>query len=365
MKNIILLLVLSILTINSTKAQKKIITIRANSNQVDIREDKRLFKKAWTISPELKPDIHLTESKKITFYTDLDSITANISPKDSVFNFVILLNGKDSALTQIKYQKSKLSILKTAAKYDNNDKSYIPKFSYQPSDNPNLVRIRKELKLDSIAGTGSELSKILNLMHWLHYLIPHDGMNGNPEVMNALNMIAVCKKEGRGLNCRGLAMVLNECYLSLGIKSRYVTCLPKDTADPDCHVINMVYSNDLEKWIWIDPSFDAYVMNEKGELLGIEEVRERLINGKTLILSPDANWNRQQSQTKELYLENYMAKNLYKLETPLASEYNTETAEKGKIINYVQLISTADAPIKLNHKVYFTHNPKLFWAKPE
>ena len=68
MKNIILLLVLSILTINSTKAQKKIITIRANSNQVDIREDKRLFKKAWTISPELKPDIHLTESKKITFY---------------------------------------------------------------------------------------------------------------------------------------------------------------------------------------------------------------------------------------------------------------------------------------------------------
>ena len=151
----------------------------------------------------------------------------------------------------------------------------------------------------------------------------------------------------------------------MGIKSRYVTCLPKDTADPDCHVINMVYSNDLEKWIWIDPSFDDYVMNEKGDLLGIEEVRDRLINGKTLILSPDANWNRQQSQTKELYLENYMAKNLYKLETPLVSEYNTETAEKGKIINYVQLISTADTPIKLNHKVYFTYNPKLFWAKPE
>ena len=355
MKNIILLLVLSILTINSTKAQKKIITIRANSNQVDIREDKRLFKKAWTISPELKPDIHLTESKKITFYTDLDSITANISPKDSVFNFVILLNRKDSALTQIKYQKSKLSILKTAAKYDNNDKSYIPKFSYQSSDNPNLVRIRKELKLDSIAGTGSELSKILNLMHWLHYLIPHDGMNGNPEVMNALNMIAVCKKEGRGLNCRGLAMVLNECYLSLGIKSRYVTCLPKDTADPDCHVINMVYSNDLEKWIWIDPSFDAYVMNEKGELLGIEEVRERLINGKTLILSPDANWNRQQSQTKELYLENYMAKNLYILECPASSEYNMETNHEGKTYNYIRLI-----PLE-----YYEQEPHKFEEKNE
>ena len=365
MKSVFLILFLSVITINSIKAQKKIITINANSKQVDIREDKRLFKKVWTISPEIKPDIHLTESKKVTFYTDIDSITANINPKDSVFNFVILLNGKDSALTQIKYEKSKLSILKTAAKYDNNDKSYIPKFAYQSSDNPNLVKIRKELKLDSIAGTGSELSRILNLMHWLHYLIPHDGMNGNPEVKNALNMIAVCKKEGRGLNCRGLAMVLNECYLSLGIKSRYVTCYPKDTTDPDCHVINMVYSSELEKWIWIDPSFDAYAMNEKGELLGIEEVRERLISGKTLILNPDANWNRQQTQIKEVYLENYMAKNLYKLETPLVSEYNTETAEKGKVVTYVQLISTVDNPIKKSNQFLFTYNPTLFWAKPE
>jgi hypothetical protein len=71
---------------------------------------------------------------------------------------VILLNGKDSAITQIKYQQSKLSILKTAAKYDNSDKSYIPNFAYQSLDNPNLVTIRKELKLDSIAGTGSDQS---------------------------------------------------------------------------------------------------------------------------------------------------------------------------------------------------------------
>jgi hypothetical protein len=127
----------------------------------------------------------------------------------------------------------------------------------------------------------------------------------------------------------------------------------------------MVYSNDINKWIWIDPSFDAYVMDEKGILLGIEEVRERLINGKPLILSPDANWNRQQTQTKEFYLENYMAKNLYKLETPLVSEYNTETSEKGKVIKYVQLTSAVDVPLKKSYQLYSTHNPKLFWAKPE
>ena len=34
-------------------------------------------------------------------------------------------------------------------------------------------------------------------------------------------------------------------------------------------------------------------MNETGELLGLQEVRERLINDQPLILNPDANWNRQ------------------------------------------------------------------------
>lgn len=365
MKKLKLFLLLTFVILNTITAQNKLIVIKANSNQVDIREGKRFLKKVWTISPDIKPDIFFTSAKKVTFYTDIDSITTTINIKDSLFEFVILLNGKDSAITQIKYQESKLSILKTAAKYDYTDKKYMPNFSYQSSENPNLIKIRTELKLDSIAGSGNEISKILNLMHWLHNLIPHDGINGNPEIKNALNMITVCKKEGRGLNCRGLAMVLNECYLSLGINSRYVTCLPKDTTDQDCHVINMVFSNDLNKWIWIDPSFDAYILNEKGELLGIEEVRERLINGKPLILNPDANWNRQISQTKDIYLESYMAKNLYKLETPLVSEYNTETIEKGKVITYVQLLSIVDIPQKNVYPTYFTHNPKFFWSKPE
>ena len=107
MKYTFVFLALTVISFNSIKAQRKVTTIKANSLLVDIREDKRLFKKVWTISPEIKPDIHFTESKRVTFYTDIDSITATINPKDSVFNFVILLNGKDSALTQIKYQKSK------------------------------------------------------------------------------------------------------------------------------------------------------------------------------------------------------------------------------------------------------------------
>ena len=268
-----------------------------------------------------------------------------------------------------------LSILKRANAYNLSDKRTIPEFSYQASDNPNLVELRKGFNLDSIAGQGSDVLQILNLMHWIHDLVPHDGMNGNPEVKNAMSMLEVCKKESRGLNCRGLALVLNECYLSLGIKSRVVTCLPKDSLkiDQDCHVINSVYSESLKKWIWIDPTFDAYVMNEKGELLSIEEVRERLISDKSLILNPDANWNNKSTQTKEDYLESYMAKNLYILECLSTSEYNMETSSEGKTFNYIKLLpldyfeQTHNKTEKKGEKsnslwiTYKTNNPNVFW----
>jgi len=270
-----------------------------------------------------------------------------------------------------------LSILKRAGKYNLSDNRPHPAFSYQASDNPNLVALRKGINLDSIAGKGSDVLKIINLMHWIHDLVPHDGMNGNPEVKNALSMLEVCKKDKRGLNCRWLALVLNECYLSMGIKSRIVTCLPKDSLkiDQDCHVINSVYSESLKKWLWIDPTFDAYVMNEKGEMLSIEEVRERLISDKTLILNPDANWNNQSAQKKEEYLENYMAKNLYILECPASSEYNMETSSEGKTYNYIRLLPLdylKQEPQKVEEKEektnsiwihYKTNNPNIFWER--
>jgi hypothetical protein len=268
-----------------------------------------------------------------------------------------------------------LCILKSADKYNLSDNRPLPVFSYQSSDDPKLSALRKGFNLDSIAGEGTDVLKILNLLHWVHDLVPHDGMNGNPEVKNAMSMVEVCKKDNRGLNCRGLALVLNECYLAMGIKSRIVTCLPKDSLkiDQDCHVINSAYAESLKKWLWIDPTFDAYVINEKGEMLSIQEVRERLIENKTLILNPDANWNNKTSQTKEEYLQNYMAKNLYMLECPASSEYNMETSSEGKTYNYIRLLPLDYHEQKpdieeekrtgqnTTWNTYKTNNPKVFW----
>jgi hypothetical protein len=260
-------------------------------------------------------------------------------------------------------------ILKKGATYHSNDQRILPDFTYQSSEDPNLKELRRSFNLDSVAGKGDEISRIKNMLHWVHNRIPHDGNHDNPIVKNAVSMIAECTRDNRGLNCRGLATVLNECYLAMGFKSRFVTCLPKDSLklDNDCHVINVVYSDSLKKWLWIDPTNEAYVMNGNGELLSIEEVRERIINDLPLVVNADANWNHKSQIVITDYLYRYMAKNLYILECPVNSEYNSETNAPGKIVSYIQLLPLDyfnQVPDKKEGNgmiVYKTNNSKLFW----
>ncbi len=374
-------LLLLLYSIQIANAQTKLPLIHANSTKMTIKDGKEIRKNWWTISPQIKVDVYTASSNSVTFYTDIDSIRFKINSEKDSCNFLVVLNRKDTALTQLRYRMPYLVKLKNAEKYNYSDNRFVPAFTYQSKENSSLVKIRRDFHLDSVAGKGNEISKILNLMHWVHNTVKHDGGSQNPTLKNAIDLIKVCQSEKRGVNCRMMATILNECYLSLGFKSRYVTCMPKETEFDDCHVINMVYSNDLNKWIWIDPTFDAYVMNEKGELLGLVEVRERLINDKPIILNPDANWNREQSQTKKNYLDNYMAKNLYRLECPVSSEYDTETVKEGKTVTYLELLpldGLVQTPQKSekqdlkssqrtkNSYIYYkTNNPNLFWSKPE
>jgi hypothetical protein len=289
--------------------------------------------------------------------------------------FLLLILSHLSLAQKAKEQVSYLDKLKKAKEYSYTDNRFIPEFSYLSQEDPNLVKIRHDLKLDSIAGKANEISKILNILHWVHYVAWHDGEGPTPPSKNAIDLISYQKEASRGMNCRMMATILNECYLSLGIKSRIVVCMPKEIKFEECHVINTVYSNDLRKWIWVDPTFDAYVMNEKGELLGIQEVRDKLINDQALILNPEANWNRLTSQTKEEYLNRYMAKNLYRLECQLVSGFNTETWREGKEITYIELLpldGIGQTPQKedeikdgVKYTKYKTNNPHLFWTNPD
>lgn len=254
-------------------------------------------------------------------------------------------------------------ILRQAGPYDSSAPTdSLPRFRYADPNDRDLVRVREYFNLDSIAGSGDELSKIRNLMHWVHNAVRHDGSSRNPTSRNAIDLIEVCRKENRGINCRMMAQVLNECYLAMGFKSRFVTCMPRKMVN-DCHVINVVYSATLDKWVWVDPTFDAYVVDENGVMLSIQEVRERMRDGRPYFLNEDANWNNESPQTQKHYLDTYMAKNLYYLVCSDRSEFDTETWCEGKHpIYYVALIPEGYDCDREYH--FMTTNDKWFWASP-
>lgn len=242
--------------------------------------------------------------------TDLDNIR-----KEKAF---------EETLTQIRNEGDYLYILQKSPRYAQNEQTdTLPRFTYAASNDSNLVKVRQYFQLDSVAGNGDEISQIKNILTYIHNKIKHDGQHGNPKHMNAIALAEACKDGSRGLNCRGLATVLNECYLAMGFKSRFITCMPKKYIS-DCHVINAVYSTTLGKWLWMDPTQNAWVMDENGTLLSIQEVRERLRDGRPLRLNEEANWNNQEKTLKEGYLDNYMAKNLYYMNCTLRSEFGTE-----------------------------------------
>lgn len=280
--------------------------------------------------------------------------------QDTDFDFIRQDKRFQKMLQSIRGKGDKLYILQQSAPYATDDKSI--KFTYASPEEPGLKRVREYFHLDSIAGTGDEVSQMKNILYWLHDAIRHDGQNGiASERRNSIDIYEACRAKGVGTNCRGLAIILSELYLAMGWPSRFVTCESKayDT-DSDCHVITMVWSRQLGKWLWMDPTFAAYVSDENGQLLSIAEVRQRLIDGLPLVLNADANWNHENTQAKEYYLESYMAKNLYVLSCWQHSTFETEGTGLGQ-----RSIALIPPGFTYHGNQSVTTDDRQFFAAPE
>lgn len=277
----------------------------------------------------------------------------------------IAIGTMSSSITSAQEKLDYVKILKNGHYTSSNDPNPIP-FKYQNSNDSALVSLRSQYKLDSISGFGNSQSRVLNVLHWVHNTIRHNGTEESGiKRVNAHEILATAKNKGIGVSCGELATVLNDCYLALGWSSKKIYCFPKDSSksDPDSHVINAVYLPNEGKWIMVDPTNDAYVMDENGSLLSIEEVRERITEGKPLILNPDANWNRRISMTRANYLFSYMAKNLYRLYTPIISAYDYES-ESVQNRHYITLAPVEYKEVVKSFPNTVINDPSLFWSVP-
>jgi hypothetical protein len=102
MKTITGLLSLSLFA-TSTSAQNLPI-LQTHTKSIDIRQGHNLYKGYWDVSPEVKKDVYFAHRFKktsiIIFYSDIDSISFKVTPKQT-YDFIILLNHKDTCYTQI------------------------------------------------------------------------------------------------------------------------------------------------------------------------------------------------------------------------------------------------------------------------
>jgi hypothetical protein len=310
----------------------------------------------------------LTKQKKQALAVLAKSVDSGYKRYDNMLNDNDLASlRKDkkyqALLAEVK-DRQPLSVLKKSAPYAQDTVKMDTPFRYESKDSKCLSVVREYFKLDSVAGQGDELSKIINLLHFAHDNMRHDGGNRAFAEMDAIDLYNYCKTTGKGINCRQLAISLCEMYLSMGIPARYVTCMPADPLDYECHVINTVWSEQLQKWLYIDPTMDAWVTDENGTMLSIAEVRERLIKDQPLVLCETANWNHESQQTKEYYLGYYMAKNLYYFVCKRYSRFNPESDYRPNPAEEdIRLIPVGF--VNDNWKCDTTNDPDFFWAKPE
>lgn len=107
MKNTMLTFVLLMIGM-AIFGQDSLPAIKATSEKVDIRVGNEYFVKGgWALDPNKKPDVFsigskwVYKEKKVTFTTNIDSITFNVKPGNK-YNFIIILNDTVLCYTQIK-----------------------------------------------------------------------------------------------------------------------------------------------------------------------------------------------------------------------------------------------------------------------
>lgn len=267
--------------------------------------------------------------------------------------------------------REKLALLREHGRFLQTAAQRPPAFRYCSHTDTGLVRLRKEYSLDEVAGSGDDLSRVQRLMSWVHDTVRHDGNQPNPCAMIGERLLHAGMYEGKTCNCRGLSTILNDVYLAMGYPARHLTCLPFDKADPDCHVVNMVYLKSLGKWIYLDPTHDAWFTDRNGTWLGPAEVRAALIAGDSLVVPRTINWNGQ-PVTRQHYL-NYMTKNLYRFSCPVESRpgYEAMSGERAQVVleptEYdPEALRASEGKLDPDRMIRWHHTDHAdsFWAAP-
>eukprot|EP01029_Cantina_marsupialis_P024239 TRINITY_DN617_c3_g1_i1.p2 TRINITY_DN617_c3_g1~~TRINITY_DN617_c3_g1_i1.p2 ORF type:complete len:382 (-),score=-10.48 TRINITY_DN617_c3_g1_i1:252-1397(-) len=125
-----------------------------------------------------------------------------------------------------------------------------------------------------------EPEMFLELMSWVSSRWKHNGWNAAPDSLTSLDILNNAQK-GEQYRCVEYGKVLKDILLSFGYTSRAVSLKHVNTAYGGAgmgHVATEVWSNKLQKWIFLDPQFNVYA-SYQGNTLNIYEIFQTKKNG--------------------------------------------------------------------------------------
>ncbi len=248
-------------------------------------------------------------------------------------------------------------------------------FHYAGPADENLTRLRDQYDLETVAGQGPETDQIINLMSWVYRLAEHANAPAIPAERNAFSFIHMAQVEGKQINCYMKTVILNEVYLSMGFCSRHTHLLPHSHEERESHFITSVYSRTLDRWILMDPDFGVYVTDEEGNILGVMEIRRRLISGAPLKVQHPG---RSRLETTLGDIQNFiegadyqwfLSDFIFKIRCPKYSRFAQDTEP---IREYYELIPDGYHPELLKEsrltgrgkKIYTINDDTVFWLPP-
>lgn len=256
--------------------------------------------------------------------------------------------------------ESNIDILRLAGPYGHDSRS----FNIRPvADSARAAQIREYFQLDTLYDEAATTwEKTLAIAGFVATNIPHANQNIQPEKKDAICLWEYSRSIEPAFNCRLHSIMLFELLSSVGIDATYVTCMPKDRHDRDCHVVNQVWLPELGKWVMIDSDSDGfYATDDAGNLLSLREMREFYIQGKQICYHPRFG----EAAGEECWFYDYMAKNTYWFSCWETIHFDQESSDGKDVGRYIHLVPKKFLPFGINMGDLVTSDEDQFWAAPD
>lgn len=222
-----------------------------------------------------------------------------------------------------------------------------------------------------------EIQTFINATNWVTQSLLSN-KETKIEPVSSYELICKVKEGAWAANCYAHAVVLNDVFHLLGYKSRYIFCMPIDYHFTDNHVVNLVYSTKLNKWLLFDAAQNLYYTDKMGIILNLQELRKCFIQDQVINVELlDVYWpgltkrERIMFQNKVLI---YMMKNVYRFQCYQNSFL--DRLAKGREITHYHLVPTTymntpfthtfyDIKLAIKYKEIYCSDEKKFWEIPK